>query len=187
MRVAHDIRLFTVTSIHRKPVEAHETARNLRQVRQKMTEEEDPRVKQERNQAGKIWGKEKVLKRRNWLTLYARESYNDCWWWTCFFRKWIYILLVSDHDEVAIAIPSINKPVLTNHSANWSYLRCSFTRRRNWLMLYARESNINPVFSRKKIVEKGRRIHHFCPTPHTSRLIVKGLLCLFKTRFIQEG
>ena len=53
MRVAHDIRLFTVTSIHRKPAEAHETARNLRQVRQKMTEE-DPRVKQERNQAGKI-------------------------------------------------------------------------------------------------------------------------------------
>ena len=54
MRVAHDIRLFTVTSIHRKPVEAHETARNLRHVRQKMTEEEDPRVKQERNQAGKV-------------------------------------------------------------------------------------------------------------------------------------
>ena len=73
MRVAHDIRLFTVTSIHRKPVEAHETARNLRQVRQKMTEEEDPRVKQERNQAGKIWGKEKVLKEEtDWCSMHVK-------------------------------------------------------------------------------------------------------------------
>ena len=50
--------------------------------------------------------------------LYVGESNIKTGQRTYFFRKGTYILLVNDHDEIAIAIPSINKTVSTNYPAN---------------------------------------------------------------------
>ena len=73
MSVAHDIRLFTVTSIHRKPVEADDTTGNLRQVskrwqKKKIQESNKREIKLVKSEEKKRYSKEET----DWCSMHVK-------------------------------------------------------------------------------------------------------------------
>ena len=98
--------LLTVTNVHT----IQKTTRNSQKLGNKLASRwqkiQGSKQREIKLISKKVWRKRKDI-RKNWLVLHVKQ-YINCCWRTCIIRKCTHILLVDDHDEVAMCNQQTN-------------------------------------------------------------------------------